>query len=108
VETHLYDQNETCVFALTTESRPLQKGLHRAVFHIPAHLMNDGIYYANTLFVYAYSRHYFFHERANSFEVEEDREAFGYYGKWIGAVRPVFIKNDYLLLEPIGLVQEPI
>jgi ABC-type polysaccharide/polyol phosphate transport system ATPase subunit len=101
VEIHLYDPSESCVFALTTENRPLQKGLYRAVFHIPAHLMNDGVYYVNAMFVYERSRSYFLHERANSFEVEEDREAFGYYGKWIGAVRPVFIKDDYFLLEPI-------
>ena len=41
------------------------------------------------------SRCYFNHERAHSFEVLENRESSGWHRKWIGVVRPTFIKNEY-------------
>jgi ABC-type polysaccharide/polyol phosphate transport system, ATPase component len=100
VSMHLYDVNNNCVYNISTSNKPLRKGLHRAVFHIPAHLMNDGIYYVNNMFV-TRSQCYYNHERAHSFEILEDREASGWHGKWIGAVRPVFIEHDYEFLEPV-------
>ena len=60
--------------------------------------MNDGIYYVNNMFV-SDCQSYFNHEHAHSFEIAEDREKSGWHGKWSGAVRPVFINNDYHLIE---------
>ena len=100
VSMHLYDVNVSCVFNISTSNKPLRRGLHRAVFQIPAHLMNDGIYYVNNMFV-ANSQCYFNHEHAHSFEIIEDREASGWHGKWTGVVRPTFISNDYLFIESI-------
>jgi lipopolysaccharide transport system ATP-binding protein len=100
VSMHLCDMNGQCVYNISTQNNPLRKGLHKAIFHIPANFMNDGIYYVNNMFV-SNSRGYFYHEHAHSFEVIEDREASGWHGKWIGAVRPTFIENDYHLVETI-------
>ena len=36
VSMHLYDNNGSCVFNISTENRPLRKGLHKAIFHIPS------------------------------------------------------------------------
>jgi lipopolysaccharide transport system ATP-binding protein len=94
VSMHLYDVNGQCVFNISTENRPLRKGLHRAVFHIPADLMNDGIYFVNNMFV-SDSQCYFYHEHAHSFEILEDRSASAWHGKWLGAVRPAFIETEY-------------
>ena len=100
VSMHLYDINGACVYNVFTKNKPLEKGLHKAVFHIPANLMNDGIYYVNNMFV-TKAQCYFNHEHAHSFEVVEDRDVEGWHGKWIGAVRPTFIRNEYNLIESI-------
>ena len=113
VSMHLYDINNTCIFNISTINKSLEKGLHKAVFHIPADFMNDGNYYVSNYFVTA-SKSYFVHEnansfitsfkpyfiqeRANSFEIADDRENTGWYGKWTGAIRPMFIQNDYHLI----------
>jgi len=97
VSMHLYDINGSCIFICITDNKPLSKGLHRAVFHIPANLMNDGIYYVSNMFV-SKATPYFFHENAHSFEINEAREI-EWYGKWSGYVRPTFIKNDYEFID---------
>jgi len=94
----LFDINGQCVYNVFTLHKPLEKGLHKAVFHIPANLMNDGIYYVNNMFV-SESQSYFYHEHAHSFEVIEDRISSSWHGKWPGTVRPTFIKNEYQLIE---------
>jgi lipopolysaccharide transport system ATP-binding protein len=100
VSMHLYDMSGACVYNISTQNKPLVKGLHRAVFHIPENFMNDGMYYVDNMFV-SDSDAYFYHEHAHSFEIVEDRESSDWHGKWIGTVRPTFIKNDYSLIEPI-------
>ena len=90
VSMHLYDIENVCIFAVSTNNNPLSKGLHKAIFHIPANLMNDGIFYVNNMFVTA-SSCYFLHEYANSFEIDEERSASGWHGKWPGTVRPTLI-----------------
>lgn len=97
VSMHLFDMTGTCVYNVSTVNKPLKRGLHKAVFHIPENLMNDGIYYVSNMFV-TNSQAYFYHEHAHSFEVIENREASGWHGKWIGAVRPTFIQNEYNFL----------
>jgi lipopolysaccharide transport system ATP-binding protein len=89
VSMHLFDSNNSCVFNIFTQNIPLKKGLHKAIFNIPANLMNDGIFYVSNVFVTATSC-LFFHEYAHSFVVDDER-ALGWHGKWIGAVRPTFI-----------------
>ena len=100
VSMHLYDINGQCIFNVFTPNKPLEKGLHRAIFHIFENFMNNGIYYVNNMFV-SNSQAYFYHEYAHSFEVQENRETSAWHGKWQGAVRPTFIKNDYHLVEKI-------
>lgn len=95
VSMHLYDVNGVCIFNISTPNEILCKGLHKAVFHIPAHLMNDGVYYVDNMFV-SKARGFFIHQHANSFEIIEDRMAGGWYGKWKGAVRPTFIEREYI------------
>jgi hypothetical protein len=41
---------------------------------------------------------YYYHEHAHSFEIIDERANHGWYGKWIGAVRPSFIRNEYYLI----------
>jgi lipopolysaccharide transport system ATP-binding protein len=95
VSMHLVDANNSVVFAIATPNVLLPKGIHKAVFHIPANLMNDGFYSVNNMFV-TNSRGHFFHEAAHSFEIIEEREVSGWHGKWPGKVRPTFIKSEIM------------
>ncbi len=99
ISMHVYDVKGNCIFNLITENKPIERGLHKAVFHIPGDLMNEGIYYINNMFV-SQAKCYFNHERAHSFEIHENRDIPGWHGKWTGAVRPTFIEYEYKLLEP--------
>jgi lipopolysaccharide transport system ATP-binding protein len=100
VSMSLYDTNDICVYNLSTKNEPLKKGLHQTIFHIPANLMNDGIYYINNMFV-SNAQSYFYQEKAHSFEIIEDREISISNGKWFGVIRPTFIKQDYNFIESI-------
>jgi lipopolysaccharide transport system ATP-binding protein len=95
VSMHLYDMNGLCVYAIATKSIHLKKGIHHAIFHIPANLMNDGIYYISNMFV-SDSKSYFFHEHANSFEILEERDSSGWHGKWPGVIRPSYIDTKII------------
>jgi len=72
--------------------RPIGPGLYRTVCHIPANLLNDGVYSLDLMFirneteVIAYCRSIF------QFEIQDDLETrnIAYHGKWQGAVRPRF------------------
>lgn len=95
VSMHLYDSVGNCVFNISTENKPLSKGLHKAVFHVPGNLMNDGVYTIGNMFV-SQSTCQFFHKEACGFEIAEDRKKSGWHGKWTGAVRPIgFIPVQY-------------
>jgi lipopolysaccharide transport system ATP-binding protein len=90
----IWDINQNPVFNISTKSIPLKMGLTKAVFHIPENLMNDGLYEVQNYFIKDSSTPVYIHENACTFEIFEDRENSGWHGKWIGAVRPVFIKSD--------------
>ena len=51
VSMHLYDINGTIIFVCTTPNKPLTKGLHKVIFHIPGNLMNSGNYNVSNMFV---------------------------------------------------------
>ncbi len=96
----IWDVNQNPVFNISTDSILLKRGLNKAIFHIPGNLMNDGIYTIQNYFVKDSSTPVFIHNNACLFEVFEDRTTSGWHGKWIGAVRPGFIKSE---LNSIGL-----
>ncbi|MBR3979866.1 MAG: ATP-binding cassette domain-containing protein [Bacteroidales bacterium] len=93
ISMHLYDTNSLCVFAIVTPVVRLSKGLHKSRIKIPANFMNDGAYVVNNMFV-SNSKPIFYHENANSFEVVEDRDGIGWFGKWPGAIRPTFVETE--------------
>lgn len=95
VSMHLYDSSGSCVYNVSTKKEPRAKGLHKAVFHVPGDLMNDGMYYINNMFVTTDSKAVFLHKEACWFEISEEREKSGWHGKWVGAVRPTgFIERE--------------
>jgi len=93
ISMHLFDVNETCIFAIPTENKPLSKGIHKSIITIPANFLNDGNYTVNNMFV-SNSQAYFYHENAHSFEITEERNTSGWHGKWPGVVRPLFFNTQ--------------
>ena len=96
----LYDMNGQCVFNVFIPDAQLERGLHKAVFHIPGNLMNDGIYYVSNMFVSGLQP-YFYHEHAHSFEIKDARADHGWYGKWIGSVRPDYMDRACYLINKL-------
>jgi lipopolysaccharide transport system ATP-binding protein len=90
----LWDINQNPVFNISTKSTLLIKGLNKAVFYIPENLMNDGVYMVQNYFVKDATTPIFIHNNACVFEIFENRDGGSWHGKWIGAVRPVFIKSE--------------
>ena len=66
---HIYNQQEICLFNVGSGHRVLEKGFHKAVFHVPAGLMCPGSYRVDNLF-YSRSSEYFFHRNAHTFVIE--------------------------------------
>jgi lipopolysaccharide transport system ATP-binding protein len=79
---------DECVFNVGTEAKYLKKGVHKGVCHIPANLLNDGIYKISMMIVGEKSYSIYYFQDIVDFEVNENRETGGWHGKWIGFVRP--------------------
>jgi len=92
----VHNQDGTCVLSTPSitdphwHGRPFVSGLYRSVCRIPAHLLNDGVYRITVLVVRDLAHIVYWHDDAITFEVQDSAHGRGgYYGKWIGAVRPV-------------------
>jgi lipopolysaccharide transport system ATP-binding protein len=85
---------DECVFNVGTPAHYLSKGLHKGLCHIPANLLNDGIYKISMMIVGGKSYSIYYYQDILNFEVNENRESSGWHGKWIGIVRP---KLDFTL-----------
>ena len=94
----VYDLSNNPIYNISTDNVTICKGIGKVIFDIPADFMNDGKYYITNHFV-SNSKGVFIHENALSFEIFDDRDGL-WHGKWIGAVRPNFIKRE------IGQVNE--
>jgi len=69
--------------------RPFPAGVFRSVFHIPAELLNDGTHRVHLYVIKDQSVTIYDNDDILVFDVEDSFEArTGWYGKWMGAVRP--------------------
>lgn len=85
---HLYTISGECVFNSISQEKKLSIGLHKGVCKIPKQLLNDGVYSVSMMIVAEKSYPLYNFENLVSFEVNEEREASGWHGKWPGYVRP--------------------
>jgi homopolymeric O-antigen transport system ATP-binding protein len=92
---HIYNEQGAMVFnALPTEEpkwrgRPFPRGLFRDVCHVPGNLLNDGVHRVELLVVEDSAYIIYSMDDALMFDVWDvatGRE--GWYGRWLGAVRP--------------------
>ena len=90
---HIYNQQEICLFNIGSGHRPLEKGFHKAVFHIPGGLMCPGSYHVDNLF-YSRASEYFFHRNAHAFVIENiGKMDFTNYN---GVIFPSMVKTELL------------
>jgi len=88
VSMFLYTLEEVCVFNIASPYSPKPAGLIRETVHIPANFLNAGSHYVRLFLIQHSATVIVRHSHAVSFEVEEGERADGWYGRWIGAVRP--------------------
>jgi lipopolysaccharide transport system ATP-binding protein len=70
-------------------NKPFPAGLFRSRFHIPGDLLNDGTHRVHLYVIKDQTRVIYDLDDILVFDVEEaSGRAGGWYGKWIGAVRP--------------------
>ena len=85
---HIYNLEETCVFASNSMPRELPAGLVRGVCYVPGDLLNDSTYRVRLMIVKDTSVPVFNHDNVAQFEIHDLNREGNYYGKWIGATRP--------------------
>ncbi|HYH84643.1 MAG TPA: hypothetical protein VEX60_04120, partial [Pyrinomonadaceae bacterium] len=73
----------------TWDGKPFPAGLFRSSFRIPGDLLNDGTHRVHLYVIKDRSVTVYRHDDILAFNVEDssDRRG-GWYGKWVGAVRP--------------------
>lgn len=80
-------------------NKPFPVGLFRSRFHIPGDLLNDGTHRVHLYVVKDQTQVIYDIDDILVFDVEEASERSGWYGKWIGAVRPNLDWQTELLSE---------
>jgi len=85
----IYTADDVCVLNTTSKPGPLPGGLARAVCHFPANFFNDGAYRVRLLMV-SEAQVLFDDNHILSFDIADGVRPGGWYGKWVGVVRPQF------------------
>ncbi len=87
---HLYASTGECVFNSVTQLPVpiLKKGEYSSTCLIPAELLNTGVFSISMMVVKDTSTPVFNFENIVTFEIEEEREATNWHGKFPGFVRP--------------------
>jgi len=86
---HLYSFAGECIFDVPSSSIICNQGLVTGECSIPGNLLNDGSYYISLNVVKDTSVELFCYEACLSFTMEDYRGDIQWYGKWMGAVRPM-------------------
>jgi lipopolysaccharide transport system ATP-binding protein len=76
--------------APSAHGKPFQAGLFRSAFYIPGELLNDGTHRVHLYIIKDRSTVLFHLDDILVFDVEDLLDRHGWFGKWIGAVRPTF------------------
>ena len=90
VGVHLFTEAGDCIFDVSSVPGNITPGQYSGECLIPGNFLNDGAYFISLIFVQDTSRPLYYFENCLSFELEDYRENFSWYGKWIGSVRPNF------------------
>lgn len=77
-----------CVFNTASQIVQMGKGLYKGICHIPSNLLNNTIYSIELMVIKDRSYAVFKQKDIITFEVLDGKRVNGWYGKWVGAVRP--------------------
>ena len=93
VNPHVYNDQGVCLFNISTQMEVLNKGFHRAVFHVPGGLFCEGNYRVDNMYC---SRNtcYYNHRNSHFFEIINGRDDF--MGHYVGVYYPAMIQRDFL------------
>jgi lipopolysaccharide transport system ATP-binding protein len=91
ISVFLYTMAGECIFNIGSNPKNMKKGIVRGEVDIPGSFLNDGSYYLSVMIVKDSATPLFFFEDAIAFEIQDFREETAWYGKWPGAIRPLFI-----------------
>jgi lipopolysaccharide transport system ATP-binding protein len=84
----LHNQENICVFNTASKPQVFPVGVVQGICHIPGHLLNDNTY-TTRLLVHLQGADGIDVQNILTFEVHDaGREDWGWYGKWIGVIRP--------------------
>ncbi|WP_019502756.1 ABC transporter ATP-binding protein [Pseudanabaena sp. PCC 6802] len=84
----LYDLEDVCIFNTVSPSILCSVGKIRGHCYVPEHFLNSGSYRVRLLIVQDMSTPLVDLENVATFEVHDIKREGGWFGKWIGAVRP--------------------
>jgi lipopolysaccharide transport system ATP-binding protein len=84
----LWTLSGECVFNTASEVKELQEGTFRGICQIPGNLLNNNIYSIEIMIIKDRSFAVFKQKDILNFEVLDGERVEGWYGKWVGAVRP--------------------
>jgi lipopolysaccharide transport system ATP-binding protein len=87
---HLFNMKGECIFEVCSEGAMYTNGLIEGKCTIPGNFLNDGSYYISLVFVKDSTNPLYHFDACLSFDVVDYRKDIAWYGKWQGAVRPVF------------------
>jgi lipopolysaccharide transport system ATP-binding protein len=84
----LWTLSGDCVFNTASDVKNIGRGIYKSICSIPANLLNSNIY--SIEFMIIKDRSYAIYKQKDiiSFEVFDGKRVEGWYGKWVGAVRP--------------------
>ncbi len=77
-----------CVFNTASEVRKIAQGTYKGVCVIPANLLNNNVYSVEIMVIKDRSYAVFKQKDIINFEVYDGKRVEGWYGKWVGVVRP--------------------
>lgn len=86
----LWSISGECIFNVGTPAETVKEGIYKSVLHIPGNFLNDNTYSVELQFVKDQSYALFKKRDILIFEVHEQAREGGWFGKWLGAVRPKF------------------
>lgn len=84
----LWTLSGECVFNTASEVKELQEGTFLGICQIPGNLLNNNIYSIEIMIIKDRSFAVFKQKDILNFEVLDGERVEGWYGKWVGAVRP--------------------
>ncbi|MGY2134534.1 ABC transporter ATP-binding protein [Hymenobacter sp. HD11105] len=87
---HLYSYTGECICDIPSPAVTCAPGVVAGECIIPGNFLNDGSYYISLVIVRDTAVELFCYEECLSFTLEDFRGEIQWYGKWMGAVRPLF------------------